>query len=296
MNYMGNANWWNNRFQSRSLNLMKHEKTLEEDLQFLQGRKTILDIASGDGRNAIYLAKLGFEIEAIDFSFEALKRLNYFANRENLKIKTELMDISKDDIIKLIFSKRLSLMNYMGNANWWNNRFQSRSLNLMKHEKTLEEDLQFFQGRKIILDIASGDGRNAIYLAKLGFEIEAIDFSFEALKRLNYFANRENFKIKTELMDLSKDNITKLTKKYDAIIINHYRLPQKLYVDLINSLNSEGILWVNGFSELPEDNPNIKESDLLYDEDFKDLNPNNFIDKKEYEINNNRFVRYIWKK
>lgn len=83
-------------------------------------------------------------------------------------------------------------MNYMGNANWWNNRFQSRSLNLMKHEKTLEEDLQFFQGRKIILDIASGDGRNAIYLAKLGFEIEAIDFSFEALKRLNYFANREN--------------------------------------------------------------------------------------------------------
>lgn len=44
---------------------MKHEKTLEEDLQFFQGRKTILDIASGDGRNAIYLAKLGFEIEKI---------------------------------------------------------------------------------------------------------------------------------------------------------------------------------------------------------------------------------------
>lgn len=187
-------------------------------------------------------------------------------------------------------------MNYMGNANWWNNRFQSRSLNLMKHEKTLEEDLQFFQGRKTILDIASGDGRNAIYLAKLGFEIKAIDFSFEALKRLNYFANRENLKIKTELMDISKDDIIKLTKKYDAIIINHYRLPKNLYVDLINSLNSEGILWVNGFSELPEDNPNIRESDLLHEEDFKDLNPNNFIDKKEYEINNNRFIRYIWKK
>jgi len=31
-------------------------------------------------------------------------------------------------------------------------------------------------------------------------------------------------------------------------------------------------------------------------EDFKELNPNNFIDKKEDEINNNRFIRYIWKK
>ena len=185
-------------------------------------------------------------------------------------------------------------MNYMGNANWWNNRFQNR--NLMKHEKTLEEDLQFFQGRKTILDIASGDGRNAIYLTKLGFEVEAIDFSSEALKRLSYFTNGENLKIKTKLMDISNNNITKLIKKYDAIIINHYRLPKNLYVDLIESLNNEGILWVNGFSELPEDNPNIKKSDLLHDEDFKDLNPNNFIDKKEYEINSNRFIRYIWRK
>jgi hypothetical protein len=31
-------------------------------------------------------------------------------------------------------------------------------------------------------------------------------------------------------------------------------------------------------------------------EDFKDLNPNNFIDVKEYKINNNRFIRYILKK
>ena len=56
---------------------MKHEKTLEEDLHFFQGRKTILDIASGDGRNAIYLAKLGFEVDALDFSIEALNRLDY---------------------------------------------------------------------------------------------------------------------------------------------------------------------------------------------------------------------------
>lgn len=187
-------------------------------------------------------------------------------------------------------------MNYMGNADWWNNRFQNRSLNLMKHEKTLEDDLQFFQGRKTILDIASGDGRNAIYLAKLGFKVDAIDFSIEALNRLDYFANRENLKIKTELVDLVKNDFKNLIKKYDAIIINHYRLPKNLYVNLIKHLDIEGILWVNGFSELPKDNPNIKESDLLYDEDFSDLKPSNLVNRKEYKINNNKFIRYIWKK
>lgn len=82
MNYMGNAGWWNDRFKSRELNIMTHERRLEEDILLFQSKKTILDIASGDGRNAVYLAKLGFKVHAIDFSTEAINRLQYFAAEE----------------------------------------------------------------------------------------------------------------------------------------------------------------------------------------------------------------------
>ena len=39
-------------------------------------RNAGLDIACGDGRNTIYLSKLGYDVKAIDFSSEALNRLN----------------------------------------------------------------------------------------------------------------------------------------------------------------------------------------------------------------------------
>ena len=58
MDYMGNAAWWDERFTNRPLHIMEHERRLEEDLSFFKSRKTILDVACGDGRNAIYLYKV----------------------------------------------------------------------------------------------------------------------------------------------------------------------------------------------------------------------------------------------
>ena len=187
-------------------------------------------------------------------------------------------------------------MNYMGNRCWWDERFKSRTQNLMKHERCLEEDLSFFESKKAILDVASGDGRNALYLTRLGFEVYAIDFSAEALKRLNYFAQEENLAIRTSLVNLCEDEFSNLCMKFDAIIINHYRLPKKLYKKIMDLLNPKGILWVNGFMKIPEDNPNVTENDLLYDTDFECMELQKLVDKKEYRYHNNLFVRYIWVK
>lgn len=74
-------------------------------------------------------------------------------------------------------------MKYMGDKDWWNKRFRNRELNIMKHEKLLEEDIKYFPLEGNVLDVASGDGRNAIYLASLGYEVTAIDFSEQALDK-----------------------------------------------------------------------------------------------------------------
>ncbi len=187
-------------------------------------------------------------------------------------------------------------MKYMGDYQWWNNKFKERELNLMKHEESLEEDINYFPREGKILDIACGDGRNSIYLARLGYDVHAIDFSEEALKRLNYFSKKEKLNIDTQLVDLSTNNFFVYLDKYDAIIINHYRLRPELYSILMNYINKGGVLWVNGFKEIPSDNPNITESDILREDDFISMENYTLENKNIYRIGERTFIRCIWRK
>ena len=38
-------------------------------------------------------------------------------------------------------------MQYMGDSDWWNARFKERNLNIMMHEKLLEQDFIYFPMR-----------------------------------------------------------------------------------------------------------------------------------------------------
>lgn len=186
-------------------------------------------------------------------------------------------------------------MNYMGDSAWWRNRFKSRKLEIMSHEKCLENDMSYFPLKGKILDIACGDGRNSIYLARLGYEVFAVDFCEEAINRLTYFASRENLNIRTRIVDLSQDSLNTLEEKFDAIIINHYKPTPRLLKDFEDIQNKNGLLWLNGFRTIPFDNPDVKESDIMLDEEFELLDKNVLLDKKNYELNKREFVRYIWR-
>lgn len=186
-------------------------------------------------------------------------------------------------------------MNYMGDSAWWRNRFKSRNLEIMGHEKCLEDDMSYFPIKGKILDIACGDGRNSIYLARLGYEVFAIDFCEEATNRLTYFANRENLNIRTRIVDLSQDSLNTLEEKFDAIIINHYKPTPRLLKGFEDIQDKNGLLWLNGFRSIPFDNPDVKESDIMLDDEFELLDKNILLSKKNYEINKREFVRYIWR-
>ena len=123
-----------------------------------------------------------------------------------------------------------SKMEYMGDATWWDERFRNRKNVLMLPEEKLKSDLKYFAESNKILDLACGDGRNAIFLAKMGYEVYAVDFSTEALNRLKYFAISERLEIVTKLMDItSKEDVSTLEIKVDAVIVNHYRMAREIY-------------------------------------------------------------------
>ena len=58
-----------------------------------QSFKKVLDLGCGIGRNALYLAKLGFSVSAFDLSAEGLSQLKQTAQAENVNIDPMLGDM-----------------------------------------------------------------------------------------------------------------------------------------------------------------------------------------------------------
>lgn len=60
---------------------------------------TVLDIGGGEGRNALYLSKLGFKVSVFDISEVGIYKLKKVAQERGLKINTHVGDIVSEKII-----------------------------------------------------------------------------------------------------------------------------------------------------------------------------------------------------
>lgn len=58
----------------------------------------MLDLGIGEGRNAFFLARNGFQVDGNDISSIAVERCQKYAKTHNLSINAEVHDISKLDI------------------------------------------------------------------------------------------------------------------------------------------------------------------------------------------------------
>lgn len=118
--------------------------------------------------------------------------------------------------------------------------------------------LRFVVGNKNIkdvLDIGSGEGRNAIFLAKEGFNVKAIDSSEKEMEILKKRAEEEKVILDTEVIDISK---YKFNKKYDCILsfaTLHFLNEQdakSVIENMKEYTNKEGLNIIGVFTE---DNP-----------------------------------------
>lgn len=58
---------------------------------------TVLDAGAGEGRNTLFLAEKGFDVEAVDLSKVGLDKLSKLAKERGLKIKTKVADLNEID-------------------------------------------------------------------------------------------------------------------------------------------------------------------------------------------------------
>ncbi len=104
----------------------------------------------------------------------------------------------------------------------------------------LIEAEKFYPKQKgLVLDIAMGEGRNAVYLAKKGFLVLGVDFSDAAIRKALQLAREYQVRIKAVNADLREYEIDK--NKY-AMIININFLQRNLIPKIKIGLRSGGIV------------------------------------------------------
>jgi len=107
---------------------------------------------------------------------------------------------------------------------------------------------QLQQGK--ILDVATGRGRHAVYLASKGFSVHGIDRDADALRHLQTNAQQEDLStLTTEFIDLEVDpqHPPDLgTDSYDGIIVFFY-LYRPLFPQLLKALKPGGIIMYETF-------------------------------------------------
>jgi len=108
-----------------------------------------------------------------------------------------------------------------------------------------------------VLEIACGTGRNSIYLAQNGFDIDAFDISSVALNTLNEkgFSN-----IHTKQVDLEKYPLP--NDYYNLIVMTNY-LDRELIPTLCSSLKKDGFIFIETYMEHPSNTKKHSNNNFL---------------------------------
>lgn len=187
-------------------------------------------------------------------------------------------------------------MEYMGNKEYWDDKFKNRSDKPLSAEKSIIENIAYFK-KGSVLDIACGDGRNTLFFLGEGFQVTGIDFSNKALERLNRFAKRNNYLVHTKQIDLSVINSLKNIGTFDNVLVNHYRLSKNQLEYVRECIADDGILFVCGFGWKHKVDTKIRKDDLIQQTDFEDLNKSfKLIKYSESQDDRGFIVTYIFKK
>jgi len=124
-------------------------------------------------------------------------------------------------------------------------------MKLAKPVRGLKKVLKYAP-KGVALDIGAGEGRNSMFLAKNGFEVEAIDKIKEGLEKCKKFAKRYNLPIRTRAIDIRKFKFEK--NKYSLIIaiasldFLKFSEAKKIVSKVKKSLKKKGVLYIVVFS------------------------------------------------
>lgn len=101
-----------------------------------------------------------------------------------------------------------------------------------------------------VLSLAEGEGRNAVFLAKRGFRVTAVDSSAVGLEKARQLARQEGVSIETVVADLGQYDLG--TSCWDGIVSIWCHVPPPLRVRLhraaVEALRPNGVLLLESYT------------------------------------------------
>ncbi|MDP2365385.1 MAG: class I SAM-dependent methyltransferase [Ignavibacteria bacterium] len=194
------------------------------------------------------------------------------------------------------------------NKDFWNNRYTEKEFayGTEPNEFFKEQIEKLKSGRALFL--GEGEGRNAVYAAKLGWQVDAVDFSSSARDKALKLAEENNVKINYEVCDLNdykyKEN------HYDLVVMIFVHLPIEvrkiLFRNAVRSLNQNGKMIIEVFSkeQIKNSSGGPQSIELLYSENdilslVKDLRIETMeskvieLDEGEYHKGKADVIRFV---
>jgi len=134
-----------------------------------------------------------------------------------------------------------------GSKEWWEAKFQATSDYLYGKAPSefLVEHIELLRKGET-LDVAMGEGRNAVYLSSKGFSVLGVDHSPTAIERAKKLASESGVKLETKVQDL--DFFILPLMKYDSIVVCDYHPPLTVLKSLTRGLNKGGTLLLEGYA------------------------------------------------
>lgn len=136
-------------------------------------------------------------------------------------------------------------------SNFWDKRYSANKYVYGKEPNAyFKEHLKALSTGNILL-VGEGEGRNAVYAAKLGWNVSAFDLSVEGKKKAKLLADENNVQIEYCVGELHELNFQREQFDVVAVIFTHFP-PQSrtnIHRNLASYLRRGGIVIMEVFSE-----------------------------------------------
>ncbi|MGV8873119.1 MAG: class I SAM-dependent methyltransferase [Rhodococcus sp. (in: high G+C Gram-positive bacteria)] len=153
----------------------------------------------------------------------------------------------------------------------WDRKYEGRELVYGEAPNATVVEVATTLTRGRALDLASGQGRNAIWLATRGWTVDAVDFSSVALTKASRVASTAPKSVRERLTWIHSD-VTQLSTSpnYDLVLMLYLHLPpnarQKAVSAAVAALKPDGILMILGHhsANIEHGFGGPQESEILY--------------------------------
>lgn len=160
----------------------------------------------------------------------------------------------------------------------WNERFGKEEYAYGKEpNEFFKQEIEKLEPGRILL-LGEAEGRNGVYAATLGWEVDAVDWSEEAKKKAEKLADENSVSINYHIADLTE--YTPKVNYYDAVSLIFLHLPsderEVIHKKVTDSLKTGGRVILESYDkdQIKNNSGGPKDLDLLHslEEIYTDFN------------------------